>query len=177
MTTSVEVQTELGSFVVALDEERAPVTSRNFLAYVDGGHMSRMTAYRIVTRRNQPPDTRHFIEVIQWGWRPATPDQLPPFPPIAHEPTSRTGISHRHLTISMVRFAPGTAGPGFFICIGDQPELDEGGRRNPDGHGFAAFGQVAGGEDVIDAIFMRAGPDEMCDAPVQVTGARRLAPA
>ena len=174
--TTVDVQTELGAFRVALDP-RAPMSAANFLAYVDGGLMGGMTAYRIVTMQNQPPGTRHLIEVIQWGWRPSTPSEPQPLPSIAHEPTSRTGLTHQDMTISMVRFAPGTAGPGFFICIGDQPELDAGGRRNPDGQGFAAFGRVVGGREVVMAIFGRAGPEEYCPAPVLVLGARRVVAA
>jgi peptidyl-prolyl cis-trans isomerase A (cyclophilin A) len=67
-----------------------------------------------------------------------------------------TGLRHLDGTLSMARIAPGTAGSAFFICIGDQPDLDFGGRRNPDGQGFAAFGRVAEGMDVVRAIFKKA---------------------
>ncbi|WP_323013154.1 peptidylprolyl isomerase [Devosia sp.] len=173
MTVTVEIQTELGTFALALEEAAAPITVANFLAYVDGGFMRDMSAYRIVTLQNQPAETVHRIEVIQWGWRPSNPALQQPFPAIAHEPTSKSGLRHKHLTLSMARDAPGTAGGGFFICIGDQPELDEGGRRNPDGAGFAAFGRVVEGEDVIAAIFARAEDKEYVDHPVQFLGAQR----
>lgn len=158
MTVPVLVETELGAFTLAIESERAPITAANFLAYVDGGHLDSATAYRIVTLTNQPAATVHKIEVVQWGLR--SDEQKPsPFPAIAHETTETTGLRHRHLTISMARFAPGSASSEFFICIGDQPELDFGGQRNPDGQGFAAFGAVTSGEDTLMALFARAEPD------------------
>ncbi|HEY8576158.1 MAG TPA: peptidylprolyl isomerase [Devosia sp.] len=175
MTILVGIDTDLGPFSVALETEKAPVTAANFLRYVDGGHIAGMTAYRIVTLDNQPRETVHKIEVVQWGVPPVDNAYAHVFPTIAHEPTSVTGLQHKHLTLSMARFAPGTAGAGFFICIGDQPALDHGGGRNPDGLGFAAFGQVVSGEDVVRSIFGRAQRDsESLATPVQFTGARRL---
>ncbi|MFX6040711.1 peptidylprolyl isomerase, partial [Acinetobacter baumannii] len=80
-------------------------------------------------------------------------DEAPPLrPAIAHETTKQTGLRHRDGTVSMARGAPGTATAEFFICLGDQPELDFGGRRNPDGQGFAAFGQVVQGMGVVRAL-------------------------
>lgn len=175
MSTLIEMQTELGSFTLALDAEKAPISTANFLAFVDAGYVARMTAYRIVTLANQKPETVHKIEVVQFGWPEEEDGVEGPFPPIAHEPTSQTGLRHKHMTISMARFAPGTAGPAFFICVGDQPELDEGGRRNPDLAGFAAFGQVVDGEATVMALFGRAAADtEYPENPSRFTGARRL---
>ena len=174
MTTLIDIETELGNFTLALEEDKAPITVANFLAYVDGGHVKGMTAYRIVTKGNQPAGTEHRIEVVQWGYRAENGAYADLFAPIAHEPTSLTGIRHENMTISMARFAPGSAGAGFFICIGAQPELDEGGRRNPDLQGFAAFGKVSEGEDVVRAIFAKAEPDsEQPAVPVQFLGATR----
>ena len=156
MSTLIELETELGRFTLRLETEKAPISAANFLVFVDAGLVEKMTAYRIVTLANQKPETAHKIEVVQFGWPKEEDGVDGPFPPIAHEPTSQTGLRHKHMTISMARFAPGTAGPAFFICIGDQPELDEGGRRNPDLAGFAAFGEVVAGEDTVMAIFGRA---------------------
>jgi peptidyl-prolyl cis-trans isomerase A (cyclophilin A) len=90
------------------------------------------------------------IEVIQGGLKAdGHPDSLTP---IAHETTAQTGILHKDGTISMARNEPGTASSEFFICIHDQPELDFGGKRNPDGQGFAAFGRVTDGMDVVREI-------------------------
>lgn len=173
MPIPVRIETELGAFTVAIDTEHAPVTAANFLAYVDGGHLDSACAYRIVTMANQPPTTVHRIEVVQWGYL-ASDDRPAPFAPIAHETTETTGLRHKHMTLSMARFAPGSAGSEFFICIGDQPELDFGGQRNPDGQGFAAFGQVIAGEETVMAIFAKAEAEEKVKTPVRFTSARRL---
>jgi peptidyl-prolyl cis-trans isomerase A (cyclophilin A) len=152
------VTTALGQFVVALFAQQAPITTRNYLAYVDGGYLNGSAVYRIVAPANQAADVKYKISVVQWGLDPTPPHQ-PPFPPIPHEDTRTTGLRHRDGTLSMARLAPGTASSAFFICIGDQPELDFGGHRNPDGQGFAAFGQVVDGMDVVRAIYGRAEPD------------------
>ncbi|WP_127597261.1 peptidylprolyl isomerase [Nitratireductor alexandrii] len=172
--TRVEVETELGSFTLAVDEANAPISAGNFLAYVDGGHLDGSAVYRIVTMHNQPPETPHKIEVIQWGWR-LTNGTEPPFPPIPHEPTSQTGLRHLDGTLSMARRAPGTAGPGFFICRGDQPELDEGGGRNPDRAGFAAFGQLVSGRQTIESLFARATSKEYLETPIRIVRVARMA--
>lgn len=172
--TRVKVRTSLGDFTLGIDEINAPISAAGFLAYVDGGHLSDCSAYRIVTLNNQAPDVAHRIEVIQWGWRPRDPWETPPLPFIPHEPTSRTGLRHLEGTLSMARRAVGTAGPAFFICIGDQPELDEGGRRNPDGAGFAAFGCVLAGQDTIRRIFARAEDVEFLRTPVGITSVERM---
>lgn len=170
---SVAIETELGAFTLSVDTDNAPITAHNFLAYVDGGHLDRSTAYRIVTMANQPAETVHKIEVVQWG--PQASDENPSaFPPIAHESTVQTGLLHKHMTISMARFDPGTASSEFFICIGDQPQLDFGGMRNPDGQGFAAFGTVTKGEDTVLKIFATATATETHENPVKFRKCYRL---
>lgn len=167
------VQTALGSFVVAVDPAAAPVTSANYLAYVDAGHLDHGSVYRIVTLANQPGETKHKIQVVQWGMN--LPDDKPaPLPPIPHESTRQTGLRHRDGTISMARNAPGSATAEFFICIGEQPELDFGGHRNPDGQGFAAFGQVVEGMQVVRALHARAKPEQFLAEPIPVLSVRRL---
>lgn len=166
MTISVLLETELGAFTIAVDDAHAPITAANFMAYVDGGYLDDATAYRIVTDSNEPAKPIK-IEVVQWGFG-ASEDKPAPFPPIAHESNDVTGLKHRNMTVSMARFAPGSAASEFFICIGDQPELDFGGQRNPDGQGFAAFGQVTSGEDTVRRIFARAAADsDYPDEPVR----------
>lgn len=166
---TVRIATAFGAFTVSLDPERAPISSANFLAYVDGGHLRDGAIYRIVAACNQGPEIAHKIDVIQFGWVAPTPDAPPPLPPIAHEPTSVTGLRHVDGTLSMARKAPGSAGPAFFICVGDQPELNFGGRRNPDGQGFAAFGRVESGMDVVRAIHARAEASDRLAAPISIT--------
>ncbi len=142
----VVMSTEKGGIRVELYPDRAPVTVANFLRYVDGGHYDGATFYRTVTYENDNGNPK--IEVIQGGIR----DAEAPFPPITHEDTVRTGILHTDGVISMARGEVGTASSEFFICLGDQPGLDKGELRNADEQGFAAFGRVVAGMDVVEAI-------------------------
>ena len=145
----VRVQTELGDIVVEVDQAKAPATAANFLRYVDAGHYDGGMWHRTVKMNNQP-ESPVKIEVIQAG---VNPDRAKDgFPPIALERTSKTGILHKDGVISMARGAPDSATSGWFICINDQPSLDFGGARNPDGQGFAAFGRVVSGMDIVRKI-------------------------
>jgi peptidyl-prolyl cis-trans isomerase A (cyclophilin A) len=167
------VETPLGDFVIEVDPRVAPVTVANFLRYVDGGYLDRAQVYRIVTLANQPPETSHKIEVVQWGLN-LQDDREAPFPPIAHETTQQTGLRHLDGTVSMARSAPGTAGTEFFICVGAQPELDFGGGRNPDGQGFAAFGRVVQGMDVVRALHGQAQAKQFIEPTIPIRRVRRM---
>ena len=145
----VVVETELGTFELEVDADRAPITATNFLRYVDGGHYDGGTFHRTVHEDNQPNDSIR-IAVIQ-GSRNREAGAAA-FPPIALERTRETGLAHLDGTVSMARGRPDSATHSFFICIGDQPSLDFGGMRNRDGQGFAAFGRVVEGMDVVRAI-------------------------
>jgi peptidyl-prolyl cis-trans isomerase A (cyclophilin A) len=148
-TVLIEMETDHGTIMAEIDTVRAPVTATNFLQYVDMGMYSGGTFYRTVRPDNQP-DNDVKIGVIQGGVaRDRRDDQLPP---VRMEPTGETGILHLDGVLSMARAGPDTGQGEFFICVGPQPELDEGGRRNPDGFGFAAFGRVVGGMDVVRSI-------------------------
>lgn len=142
------IRTEKGDIEVALYPNRAPVTVANFLRYVDAGHFSGGSFYRVVRHDNDNGSPK--IEVIQGGAN--LPGAATPFPPIAHETTDRTGLLHKDGTLSMARSEVGSATHAFFICLGDQPGLDFGGDRNADHQGFATFGQVTKGMDVVRAI-------------------------
>lgn len=148
-TTAVEVtlRTAMGDIELELYPNRAPVTVRNFLAYVDAGHFDGGSFYRVVRLDNDNGDPK--IEVIQGG---ASPWGRGEFSPIAHESTEETGLLHIDGTISMARGDINTATSEFFICLGDQPGLDHGAARNTDLRGFAAFGQVISGMDVVRSI-------------------------
>ncbi len=165
----VLVRTELGDIRIEVDAARAPVTAMNFLRYVDAGLYDGTTFFRAVTPANQPND-RIRIEVVQGG----DVDPSRSFAPIPHETTAATGLRHGDGAVSMARDAPGTATSSFFICVGDQPELDFGGRRNPDGQGFAAFGRVLAGMDVVRAIQARPARGQALDPPVRILSARRV---
>jgi peptidyl-prolyl cis-trans isomerase A (cyclophilin A) len=147
----VLVQTELGNIVIEVDSAKAPATTANFLKYVDAGHYDGGTFHRTVKMDNQPESTIK-IEVIQAGVNPEVAKGG--FPPIALERTSVTGIQHKDGVVSMARGGPDSATSGWFICINDQPSLDFGGMRNPDGQGFGAFGRVVSGMDVVRKIQM-----------------------
>jgi len=153
--TNVWIKTGLGNIKVEIYERQAPVTAANFLRYVDAGFFKEASFYRVVRLDNQP-DNLVKIEVIQGGLRFG--DGESPFPPVEHETTVKTDVLHKDGVISMARNAPGSATSEFFICIGDQPELDFGGKRNPDGQGFAAFGRVVEGMEIVRKIQQQ--PDE-----------------
>jgi len=149
MSTRVVFETDLGAFTVEVDLAHAPVTAANFLKYVDAKFFDGGYANRAVRPDNT---TRHDVEiqVIQFQVaRARARDQLPPIP---LERTSATGLAHTDGVISMAREGPDTARGSFFVAIGDQPALDFGGRRNADGQGFAAFGRVVSGMDVVRRI-------------------------
>ena len=164
------LETDVGSFELEVDVDRAPVTAANFLRYVDGGHYDGGSFHRTVHADNQPHDSIR-IAVIQAGRnRDAA---APSFPPIELERTSETGITHRDGTISMARAGPNTATHSFFICIGDQPSLDHGGMRNADGQGFAAFGRVVAGMEVVRAIHAAPYEGQRLKPPVGIVKASR----
>ena len=145
----VRVQTELGDIVLEVDTVHAPNTSENFLRYLKAGHYDGGTFHRKVKMDNQP-DSPVKIEVIQAG---VNPDHAKDgFPAIPIERTNATGLRHTDGVISMARGQPDSATSGWFVCINDQPSLDFGGGRNPDGPGFAAFGRVVQGMDVVRKI-------------------------
>ena len=167
----LEIETELGRIVVDVDPERAPITAINFLHYVDKGFYDGGRFWRTVTMDNQP-DAEVRIEVIQGGVNPDRSDDVGA--PITLERTTETGLRHVDGTISMGRFAPDSAHSEFFICIGDQPELDFGGRRNPDGQGFGAFGQVVSGMDVVRSIQTSPYEAQRLTPPIRINRIRRV---
>jgi peptidyl-prolyl cis-trans isomerase A (cyclophilin A) len=122
----------------------------------------------VLTPDNQP-DNDFKIEVIQGG---NVADEKC-FLPIAHETTKMTGLRHLDGTVSMARAEPGTASCSFFICVGDQPELDWGGRRNPDGQGFAAFGRMVAGMDVVRRIQAMEKEKQYLKKPLAIISIRR----
>ena len=142
----VRMVTELGPIVIELYPDMVPITVANFLAYADRHLLDGGGFYRTVGPKND--NNPATISVIQGGLN----RDDSPLPAIAHETTKATGILHTDGVISMARGGPGSAGSEFFICIGDNPALDFGGLRNKDGQGFAAFGQVVEGMDVVRKI-------------------------
>jgi peptidyl-prolyl cis-trans isomerase A (cyclophilin A) len=161
----VEVKTEFGNIIFELYPDKAPITCGNFLKYIEQNEFKSAMFYRTVTMKNQA-NNNIKIEVIQGGLGFDVDESV--FPPIEHETTNETGIKHLDGTISMARSEPGTASTEFFICINDQPELDFGGMRNPDGQGFAAFGKVIKGMDIVKKIQNQENKNQMLIKPVQI---------
>jgi peptidyl-prolyl cis-trans isomerase A (cyclophilin A) len=172
----VVFETELGRIEIEVNTAKAPVTGANFLKYVDGHFYDG----GVVNRAVRPDNTvRHDVEiqVIQFQIDPARTREQ--FPPIALERTSTTGLRHGDGAVSMARSGPDTATASFFVAIGEQPSLDFGGARNADGQGFAVFGRVTRGLDVVRKI--QAAPTgssgaygtETLTPPIKVLRARR----
>jgi len=159
------IQTEKGDIEVELNAAQAPASVANFLRYVDGKYYDGGRFHRTVTPDNQP-DNKVKIEVIQAGIDPDKTKKE--FAPIKLERTRDTKLSHKDGTISMARDGPDTATSDFFICIGDQPELDFGGKRNPDGQGFAVFGRVTKGMDVVKKIQAAAADGQTLSPPIKI---------
>jgi peptidyl-prolyl cis-trans isomerase A (cyclophilin A) len=166
----IRIVTQLGTIDAELDSVHAPITVTNFLRYVDGHYYDRGAFHRAVTLENQPTDSVR-IEVIQGGM--VRDGFSRPYPAIPLERTSVTGLHHGDGTLSMARGGPGTATDSFFITIGDQPSLDFGGMRNPDGQGFAAFGRITSGADVVRAIQHRPVRGQALVAPVTIISVGR----
>lgn len=166
----VVIDTEHGEIEVAIDQDHAPGTSANFLRYLDAGHYDGGQFHRTVTMQNQPNNDVK-IEVIQASVNAAKSEAG--FDAIPLERTTATGLEHRDGAISMARGAPDSATSSFFFCIGDQPELDFGGKRNPDGQGFAAFGMIVRGMDVVKKIQMSPHEEQRIEPAVGIRSIRR----
>ena len=165
----VVLETALGTLIVEIDTVAAPVTAANFLRYVDSGAYNEGHFHRTVTRDNQP-NNEIRVSVIQGSARKCSEE----FPAIQLERTTVTGIPHLNGVISMARMGPDSATNQFFICVGDQPELDFGGRRNGDGQGFAAFGRLVEGWLTLKKIHTAPTEGQTLQPPIQIVTARRL---
>jgi peptidyl-prolyl cis-trans isomerase A (cyclophilin A) len=165
-SVSIVFQTALGEIHAVLYCRQAPVTCANFLEYIDLIGEEGGTFYRTVTPGNQP-NNRVRIEVIQGGFQTGTIDSADIIP-IPLERTSLSGLRHLDGTLSMARSDPDSGTTEFFICIGDQPSLDFGGKRNPDGQGFAAFGRVIQGMDVVKNIQQSTANGQSLTPPIPI---------
>jgi peptidyl-prolyl cis-trans isomerase A (cyclophilin A) len=166
----VVIETEAGEIEAEIDTVRAPITAANFLKYVDAGLFDGGRFFRTVRPDNQV-DKPVKIAVIQAaGSRERRADFLAAIP---LERTNVTGLSHKDGTLSMARSTPDTARDSFSICVGDQPPLDFGGARQPDGQGFAAFGRVVRGMDVVRTIQMGPANGETLTPPIGILHVRR----
>lgn len=170
---NVRLETSAGVIVLALEKDRAPITTANFLRYVDAKRFDGIGFYRAMK-------VAPGFGLIQAGIRT---DASKLFPPIKHEPTSQTGLSHGDGAISMARYEPGSATSDFFITIGAMPSMDADPKLPGDNAGFAVFGHVVEGMDVVRRILeepvsategegvMRG---QMLAAPVKIVTAKRV---
>ena len=167
----VEITTTLGTIKLEIFKDKAPITANYFLENVNNNVFKDACFYRVVRMDNQPNNDIK-IEVIQGGlFFDSIVDQQPT---IAHETTKETGILHTDGVISMARNQPGSASTEFFICIGDQPNLDFEGMRNPDGQGFAAFGKVIKGMDVVKLIQQQKDDEQMLVERIDILSITRV---
>ncbi len=176
-TVRVTLQTSEGAILLELEKERAPITTANFLKYVDQKRYDGQTIYRALNIAENFGLIQGGVTIMKAGQKP--------IPPIAHEPTNQTGLLHRTGTISMARGAPGTARSDFFIVVGDMSSLDAHPDKPGNDVGFAAFGHVVEGMDVVFRI-MRSPisptlgekdgmKGQMLDVPVKIISVRRVA--
>jgi peptidyl-prolyl cis-trans isomerase A (cyclophilin A) len=172
----VRVETSLGNIDIAVDGEHAPLTAANFLKYVDGGFYNGGRFHRATRPDNyvpQPPERPPF-QIVQADINPDRAKDK--FPPIPLERTTSTRLTHRLGTISMPRGeSADSATSGFVICLDDAtPSLDYGSMRYPDGQGFAAFGRVVKGMDVVRRIHQQPVKGQALDPPITITRISRL---
>lgn len=161
----VDLVTERGTISLELATDAAPLSVCNFLFYVMDGHYDGGGFFRTVDAETN--DSPAPISVIQGATPRGADDDLNA--PIPLERTRDTGLSHTAGTISMARNGPDTATSSFFIVVEDAPALDYGGARNPDGQGFAAFGHVTGGMDIIHQIHRSpANAEEQLTPPIRI---------
>jgi len=169
----VAIETPQGRIVIELAVAQAPLTTANFLRYVDRKLYDKATFFRA----SRAPGAVDY-GLIQGGLQ-----GIGALPPVAHEPTSQTGLKHVDGAVSIARTAPGTATSDFFICIGDAPYLDANPAGTGDNLGFAAFGRVVQGMDVAKRILALPTPGkainpvmkgQILDPPVPITSARRV---
>ena len=170
---TIKIKTNFGDIIVELYPEKAPETVAAFLSYVDSGYYTNSSFYRVLKEEDQPSNA-FKSQLIQGGiWQSQNKKQLS-LPGIPHETTKQTGILHKNGAISLARTKPGTANTEFFICIGDQPAYDYGGAANPDGQGFAAFGKVIKGMDVVKQIHEQPDNQTNFTPPLGISNIVRL---
>jgi peptidyl-prolyl cis-trans isomerase A (cyclophilin A) len=172
--TRVRFETTMGAIDIVVDPVHAPITSANFLQYVDGRFYDGGRFHRATRADNYTPvlPNRPLLECIQAGINPARKDGLPPIP---LERTNVTGLKHVAGTVSMARGnGAGTATSDFFILLNDQPSLDFEGKRFDDGQGAAAFGVVALGMEVVRAIQQQPVQAQALTPPIAILRAYRV---
>lgn len=161
------IKTMKGDIELELNAEKAPKTVAAFLSYVDSGYYKDASFYRVLNDRNQPSNATK-TELIQGGIWKTNYTLATSVKGIPHESTKQTGLLHKDGVISLARMEPGTAGTEFFICIDDQPGLDYGGENVPDKQGYAPFGRVVRGMDVVRLIYRQGESDQYLNPQIGI---------
>jgi peptidyl-prolyl cis-trans isomerase A (cyclophilin A) len=170
---NVVITTKFGEIQLELYPDQAPKSVEAFLLNIDSGLYENCSFYRVLSRDNQPSDADK-TELIQGGiWRSKNKRTINR-PGIPHETTQQTKLLHKDGVISFARLDPGTATTEFFICIGDQPSLDFGSNSNPDKQGYAAFGKVVKGMDVVRRILNQREYEQSFDPPIDIFDIKKL---
>lgn len=170
-TVEIEIRTAEGTIIAELYPKQAPESVKAFLAIVDKGLYKRSNFYRILSDENQPSNAPK-AELIQGGLWSRT-QKRPELPRIPHETTQQSGLTHSAGTLSLAREEPGTASSEFFITLSDLPGFDFGGENNADGQGYAAFGKVIKGMDIVRKIYRKPETDQYFDPPVMIVDIQR----
>lgn len=166
------IATTHGNIEVELFPDQAPKTVTAFLSYIDSGYYQNASFYRVLKTEDYP--MKNNPGIIQGGIWQTNPRIKIKIPGIEHESTKLTGLSHLSGTISLARTTPGTANTEFFICIGDQSSIDAGGADTDDGEGYAAFGNVFKGMDVVKRIQSQNSYGDKFDNPIAILKISRL---
>ena len=161
------IGTRQGEIEIELYPDQAPKSVAAFLTYIKRGYYKNASFYRVLNDDNQPSYAPK-ASLIQGGTYRSQPKLNDTLPGILHETTDQTKILHTDGTLSLARTAPGTATTEFFICIGDQPGFNYGGENNPDGQGYAAFGKVIKGMEIVKRIFNLPERDQYFTPPADI---------
>ena len=166
------IKTNLGNVEAELYTDKAPKTVAAFLSYVDSGFYKNSSFYRVLFIEAMASD--YNTGIIQGGIWQSNNKKAIVLPGIVHEPPKQTGLSHTTGTLSLARSTPGTANSEFFICVGDQTGYDSSKNYNPDGLGFAAFGRVISGMDIVRQIHKQPANGQSFTRSITILNIERL---
>lgn len=167
----ITLSTHYGDFKIRLLTDEAPHTSHYFSSLTQTGTLSEAKIFRVVNSENNQIETEHPIHIIQLGPTEKIDPESLEQDKVPHESTSDTGLKHAKWSVSAARFEAGYLYKSLFICMRDEPELDATGLRNSDGKGFAVFGEISDGFEVLEHIFSLAEDDEMLTRPIDILAA------
>jgi peptidyl-prolyl cis-trans isomerase A (cyclophilin A) len=168
----IQITTSFGNVEAELYPEKAPKTVAAFLSYVDSGLYKNSSFYRVLFVEAMASD--YNTGVVQGGIWQSNNAKAIALPGVEHEAPAKTGLSHTSGTLSLARSAPGSANSEFFICIGDQTGYDSSKNFNPDGLGFAAFGRVVSGMEIVRKIHSQRADGQLFTAPIVIKNIERL---